>query len=182
MKRRDVLKIAPLTVLDLAVNKDRSGRAFSLLRPAAGIGRAEVRPFNGSPALFLDGKPVFPAINWVPGPRPDRWDFEEQGRRSAETGIHIYAFDVGKGTEWIGPGPGREGDFDFSTVEARFGRIIKADPDALFHLRIYLEVGHDDWWEKAHPDECEILSDGRRNGMSFASKMWREQAKEFHTE
>ena len=181
MKRRDILKIAPLTVLGLAGRKTGPARALPLFSPTqpGGVGRAEVKPFNGSPALFLDGKPVFPAINWVSGPRPDGWDFEEQARLSAQTGLHIYAFDVGKGTEWVGPGPGRAGDFDFSTVEARFGRVLKADPGTLFHLRVYLETGHDDWWEKAHLDECEILSDGRRNGMSFASKVWREQAKEF---
>jgi len=100
MKRRDILKIAPLTVLGLAGRENRPGRPRSLFAsgPAAGIGRAEVKPFHGSPALFLDGTPVFPAINWVASPRPDAWDFEEQARRSAETGIHIYAFDVGKGT------------------------------------------------------------------------------------
>jgi hypothetical protein len=181
MKRRDVLKIAPLTVLGLSGGSRDLGRVLLPLNPgpAASIGRAEVKSLNGSPALFLDGKPVFAAINWVSGPERDQWDFEDQASRSAETGIHIYAFDVGKGTEWVGPGPGRSGDFDFSTVEARFGRVLKADPAALFHLRIYLETGHDDWWEKAHPEECEILSDGRRNGMSFASKVWRNQAKEF---
>ena len=180
MKRRDVLKIAPLSLLGVAGTKNGWLDAFPASSSGpAGVGRAEVKPFHGSPALFLDGKPVFPAINWVSGPQADRWDFEEQARCSAETGLHIYAFDVGKGTEWVGPGPGRSGDFDFSTVETRFGRVIRADSGALFHLRIYLETGHDDWWEKAHPGECEILSDGRRNGMSFASKIWREQAKEF---
>jgi len=181
MKRRDILKIAPLTVLGLAGRETGPARALPLVSPTqlGGVGRAEVKPLNGSPALFFDGKPVFPAINWVSGPRPDGWDFEEQARRSAQTGLHIYAFDVGKGMEWIGPGPGRAGDFDFSTVEVRFGRVLKADPGALFHLRVYLETGHGDWWEKAHGDECEILSDGRRNGMSFASNVWREQAKEF---
>lgn len=181
MKRRDVLKIAPLTMLGIAGESGGLGRVLFPPDPgpAAGVGRAEVGPFNGSPALFLDGKPVFAAINWVSSPQPDRWDFEEQARHSAGTGIHIYAFDVGKGTEWVGPGPGHFGDFDFSTVEARFGRVIKADPGALFHLRIYLETGHDDWWEKVYPDECEILDDGRRNGMSFASRVWREQSKGF---
>ncbi len=140
---------------------------------------AEVRPHNGAPALFLDGKPVFPAINWVSGPKSDAWESEEQARRSAAAGLHIYAFDVGKGTEWVGPGPGRAGDFDFSTVEVRFGRVIEADPAALFHLRIYLETGHEDWWEKSYPGECEILSDGRRNGMSFASTVWLDQARAF---
>ena len=182
MKRRDVLKIAPLAVFGVAGSPGRACPAAipSLgAAPAGGVGRAEVKPWNGSPALFLDGRPVFPAINWVSGPQPDRWDFEEQARRSAETGIHIYAFDVGKGMEWVGPGPGRTGDLDFSTVEARFRRVIEADPEALFHLRIYLETGHDDWWEKAWPRECEVLDDGRRNGMSFASKVWRDEAKVF---
>jgi hypothetical protein len=184
MRRRDVLKMAPLA----AAGAVAGGSAKDLLRlawgphqgqPGSGVASADVRNHNGSPALFLDGKPAFPAINWVSGPTPDKWDFEERARRSAETGIHIYAFDVGKGTEWVGPGPGRKGNFDFSTVEARFGRVIEADPMALFHLRIYLETGHGDWWEKAHPEECEVLSDGRRNGMSFASRVWLDGAKDF---
>jgi hypothetical protein len=192
MKRRDILKIAPLVVAGLPglrggtrASSPVAGPEVGSAQPSTsvpasfGVSAAEVRPHNGSPALFLDGEPVFAAINWVSGPAPDKWDFEEQAKRSAGTGIHIYAFDVGKGTEWVGPGRGRDGDLDFSTVEARFSRVIKADPKALFHLRIYLETGHGDWWEKAHPAECEVLSDGRKNGMSFASRVWRAQAKEF---
>jgi len=182
MKRRDVLKIAPLAVIGIAGNKN--GRGLALSPPsgsgaAGGVARAEVGPFNGSPALFLDGKPAFAALNWVSAPRPDGWDFENQLRRGPDTGIHIYAFDVGCGTEWTGPGPRRTGDYDFSAVEASFSRIVKADPAALLHLRIHLEPGHGDWWEKAYPGECEIMSDGRRNGMSFASKVWRAQAADF---
>jgi beta-galactosidase len=192
MKRRDILTIVPWAAAGAVSMGKNSNRLFPFVRVESGQGSAaapapepfgvslaEVRPHNGSPALFLDGKPVFAAINWVSGPTPDKWDFEEQAGKSAGTGIHIYAFDVGKGTEWIGPGRGRPGDFDFSSVEARFGRVIQADPKALFHLRVYLETGHDDWWEKAYPAECEVLSDGRRNGMSFASRVWREQAKDF---
>ena len=103
---------------------------------------------------------------------------DQAGKRCTVPFPH-RAFDVGKGVEWVGPGPGRPGDFDFSTVKARFGRVIETDPAALFHLRIYLETGHDDWWEKAHPGECEVLSDGRRNGMSFASRVWLDEAKRF---
>jgi hypothetical protein len=196
MKRRDVLRIAPLAAAGAVSGGNLGGLLLPAKRNAAGhpasagphsapgpasvgVAAAKVMPHNGSPALFLDGKPVFAAINWVSAPTPDEWDFEEQARKSAGTGIHIYAFDVGKGTEWVGPGGGRTDDFDFSTLEARFNRVIQADPEALFHLRVYLETGHGDWWEKAHPGECEILSDGRRNGMSFASRLWREQAKAF---
>ena len=190
MKRRDVLRMAPLAAAGAVAGGNMRDLLLPPMGEAAGpepakgqakfgVAAAEVKPHNGSPALWLDGKPVFPAINWVSGPTPDKWDFVEQARKSAATGIHIYAFDVGKGTEWIGPGPGHTGDLDLSTVEARFARVVEADPAALFHLRIYLEPGHGDWWEKAHPGECEILSDGRRNGMSFASRVWRDGAKEF---
>ncbi|MEW5902351.1 MAG: beta-galactosidase, partial [Acidobacteriota bacterium] len=140
---------------------------------------AEVKLHNGAPALFLNGRPAFTGIYWVSSPEKDGWDFAEQARRNAGAGIHIYAFDVGKGREWVGPGTDPAHPFDFSTVEARFGRVLDADPRALFHLRIYLETGHDDWWEKAYPQECELTSEGKRNGMSFASRLWREQAKEF---
>jgi hypothetical protein len=176
--------MAPLAAAGAAAG----GTIRDLLWPASddaprlagsGVTAVEVKPHNGSPALFLDGRPVFAAINWVSGPAPDKWDFERQARKSAAAGIHIYAFDVGKGTEWVGPGPGRPGDFDFTTVEARFRRVLEADPAALFHLRVYLEPGHGDWWERARPGECEVLSDGRRNGMSFASRVWRDEAKAF---
>ncbi len=183
MKRRDMLKLAPLAVIGIAGSRRGSGGAAlsSSSAAAGGVGRAEVGPFNGSPALFLDGKPVFAAINWVSAPLPDRWDFAAQLRGRPDTGIHIYAFDVGAGAgpEWSGPGPGRTGDYDFSGVEASFSRIVEADHGALLHLRIHLEPGHGDWWEKAYPGECEIMSDGRRNGMSFASKVWRDQAGDF---
>jgi beta-galactosidase len=180
MKRRDVLRMAPLAAAGAAAGGTIGRLLGSAPGPGSGgISVVEVRPHNGSPALWIDGTPAFPAINWVSAPSPDRWDFEEQARTSPGTGIHIYAFDVGKGTEWVGPGPGRAGDYDFSTVEARFRRVLAADPEALFHLRVHLEPGHGDWWEEAHPGECEILSDGRRNGMSFASRVWRDEAKAF---
>jgi hypothetical protein len=184
MKRRDVLRMAPLAAAGAAAGGSMRdllwpGPVRGPLPAGSGVTTAEVGMHNGSPALFLDGRPVFAAINWVSGPAPDRWDFEAQARQSAAAGIHIYAFDVGKGTEWVGPGPGRQGEYDFTTVEARFRRVLEADPAALFHLRVYLEPGHGDWWEKAHPGECELLSDGRRNGMSFASRVWRDEAKAF---
>jgi hypothetical protein len=188
MKRREVLRILPLSVSALhAFSGTRAPSSPSPILaepdapPMGGRGplAAEVRFHNGAPALFLNGRPAFAGIYWVPAPEKDRWDFAEQAKRNSEAGIHIYAFDVGKGREWVGPGTDPAHPFNFSTVEARFGRILEADPLALFHLRIYLETGHDDWWEKAYPQECEVTSEGKRNGQSFASRVWREQVKEF---
>jgi hypothetical protein len=167
MRRRDALKALPLTAAGWTIVSPSfsAGREpFPGRLPGSPALTAEVKAFNGRPVLHLNGKPVFPAIDWVSGPRADGWDFERQARLNRETGIHVYAFDVGKGVEWIGPRTSPDRPYDFSTVAARFGRVLDADPEALFHLRIYLETGHDDWWERAYPGECEILSDGRRNG------------------
>ena len=193
MKRREVLQVLPLSAAFLRLFKREpcppASRPYSGNNPGLRLPKtrelkdapllARVKIHNGTPTLFLNGRPIFPAIYWVSAPEPDRWGFTDQARRNADAGIHIYAFDVGKGREWIGPGSDAAHPFDFSTVEARFGRILEADPQALFHLRIYLETGHNDWWEKTYPDECELTSEGKRNGMSFASKVWRDQAKAF---
>jgi len=142
---------------------------------------AEVRTYNGAPTFFLDGKPEFYGSWWVSPPTNEGWNASATIKKySPETNIHIYAFDVGP-TEWCGPAPGRTSHFDFSTVEARFNRILEADPKALFHLRIYLEMTEPQsrWWQELYPDECEILSDGTPHRQSFASTVWREQTKNF---
>jgi hypothetical protein len=166
MQRRDVLKLAPLIF----------ARVNGL---AATGGAAEVKMHNGAPALFLDGQPVFAGLYWVSAPTPEKWESAAPSRRAAEAGIHIYAFDMGSGSEWIGPKSGRLDHFDFSSVEARYARVVDADPKARFHLRCQLEIGADDWWSKMYPDECELNSTGRRYTQSFASRVWRDQAKAF---
>ena len=181
MQRREALKTIPLAAAGWALSGERISSPFPGARPSApsSIDRAEIKLHNGRPVLHLNGEPVFAAIHWVSAPRPDGWDFALQTKLNRGTGIRIYAFDVGRGMEWIGPSAASGKPYDFSTLAARFGRILDADPGALFHLRIHLETGHGDEWEKAYPDECEVLSDGRRNGQSFASEVWREQAVDF---
>jgi hypothetical protein len=146
-----------------------------------GFCSSEVKKYNGAPTLFLDGEPVFYDAWWVSPPVSDGWPASEASKRDAqETGIHIYAFDVGP-MEWCGPAPGRSNHYDFSTVQARFNRILEADPKAFFHLRIYLEMSdpQSQWWLDLYPEEREILSDGTPYRQSFASTVWREQAKGF---
>jgi len=96
----------------------------------------QILPHNGAPALFIKGKPVFYSTWWCSAPEKDQWVRADFARKNAaETGIHIYAFDVGR-QEWVGPGKGHSGHFDFSSVKERYERILEVDPDALFHLRI----------------------------------------------
>ena len=142
---------------------------------------AELRLHNGTPTCFLDGKPTFLGYMWCGGPTTEGWDAAEAAKIYAEAGIHLYAFDCGSQgvAEWRGPGEGYEGHFDFSSVEGRLNRILEADGQARFHLRVHLEMEKDrpsGWWVDLHPDEAEVRSTGDRLTQSFASTLWRQQA------
>jgi hypothetical protein len=140
---------------------------------------AQVKLYNGAPTLFLDGEPAFAGMCWVDRPSTEGWRDAEGAAVVAKAGIHIYSFDAGKGFEWVEPKAGCSDAFDFSTVEARYGRIIAVDPQARFHLRLHFEVQPGDWWMRAYPGECEITSEGKPFGQSFASEVWRQQVKDF---
>lgn len=132
---------------------------------------------HGTPTLFLDDQPVFASYMWASPPGPDEYPLGPAARLFAQAGIHFYAFDVGTGGAFPEWGPK---GFDFTTLEARFGKLLEADPEARFHLRVYLEMGpHARWWHERYPDECEVDSQGQINTQSFASPVWRAQCKEF---
>lgn len=131
--------------------------------------------YNGAPTLFLDGAPVFAGMQWLSGlVEPDGSATNDDAIRAfAAAGIHLNAFTIGE--EWRGPRPGHPDPFDFSRIEPVFRAIVAADPQAMFHLRIYLETAS--WWNEMHPDECEV-SDGNRLQMSYASPVWQAEVKD----
>jgi hypothetical protein len=145
--------------------------------------KAEIRRHHGTPTLFLNGQPTFDAIMWGHSPANDGYGLTECVRAYARAGIHTFTFDVGTAgvnKEWCGPGPGHEGDTDFSTLGLRLGRVIEADPQAMFHLRVHMELRLDDaWWHERYPEERELADDGMRIHQSLASTVWREQANAF---
>ena len=180
MQRRDVLKALPLTIAGMRGLAGASTGGWGMpASPEIGPLVAEVRMHQGTPTVFLNGEPVFAGMCWVATPAVDGWEDAEYARGVAKAGIHIYSFDVGKDFEWVGPKAGRSDPFDFSTVEARYRKIVDVDPQALFHLRMHFEFGPDDWWVKAFPNECEIASNGRAMGESFASAVWQKQVNDF---
>jgi hypothetical protein len=141
---------------------------------------AQIKLHNGSPAFFQDGKPSFYGMMWGSAPTQDGYALKDTARLYGEAGVHYFTFDIGTygaPAEWRGPGEGRVGHYDFNNLQQRFQHVIDADPEAHFHLRVHLEMP--EWWQKLYPDECEVLSDGRRMCQSFASKVWRQQAKDF---
>ena len=162
MHRRDVLKVLPLSIAgitELVGMGPRGSGDTAEIKSSRLV--AQVRSHNGTPTLFLNGEPVFAGMCWVSTPSTEGWRDSEHARAVAKAGIHIYSFDAGKDFEWVEPKAGRSDPFDFSTVEARYGRIIDVDPLARFHLRLHFEFQPGDWWMKAYPGECEIASDGK---------------------
>ncbi|TSA15507.1 hypothetical protein D4R75_14910 [bacterium] len=96
---RNLLLVCPLLFLSLfridlpalRVGQERSSDPFK-----NGFYSAEIRQHNGAPTLFLDGQPAFYRTWWVSPPTVEGWAASEiAGKNAAETGIHIYAFDVG---------------------------------------------------------------------------------------
>ena len=142
---------------------------------------AEVREHNGTPTLFLDGQPEFYACHWcaATAPQPEEWGLSEQAREiSRETDIHIYAFDIRAFGQYFIKEKASSSRFDFSTVKPSFEQIVKSDPKARFHLRIYVET-REQWWTELYPEECEVTSLGRQDQSSYASQVWRRQARDF---
>ena len=180
MQRRDLLKALPLKIAGMRELAGAGHAGWSQAAiPKSKALVAEVKLYQRTPTLFLNGKPVFAGMCWVDTPSVEGWKDVEGARRVAQAGIHIYSFDAGKDFEWVEPRVGRSDPFDFSTVEARYGKIIEVDPLALFHLRLHFEFGPDDWWLKAFPGECEISSEGRPMSQSFASEVWQKQVNDF---
>jgi hypothetical protein len=144
--------------------------------------KAHVRPHNGTPTVFLDGKPVYAALHLVGYvPTPDKLSPTQHIIKGyAENGVHLYSTDV-VAREWCGPRPGNPSPYDFSLVKGRFQQFLDVDPDAHFLLRMGFETRWqpDNWWNLAHPDECMLMNDGKRVTQSLASEVWRRQVKEF---
>ena len=141
---------------------------------------AEIKDYHGTPTLFLDGKPVFDGLMWGSPPTAEGYALKECAKYYGQAGIHLFTFDMGTSgspADWCGPKADIDGDYDFSLLEKRFGFVLDADPEARFHLRVHLEAPV--WWQKLHPDECELTSTGKRLCQSFASQIWRSQAKDY---
>jgi hypothetical protein len=144
--------------------------------------KAEVKLHNGTPTLFLDGQPNFGGHQWLSqNPAPGNFPGRECVRLFGQAGVHLYALAVGAAPDWCGhwrgPQPGDPSPYDFSMVEGQLRAILDADPQARFHLRLYFET--QEWWNRLHPDECEVASDGRRYNQSYASAVWRADVNAF---
>src|SRR5258706_12176450 len=143
--------------------------------------KAQVKQHNGTPTLFLDDQPVYGNMHLFGGWNPNGFEETLKAiRRFAANGIHIYSIDA-VGPEWNGPHTGDPQQHDYSETAPRLQRVVDADPDALFLLRLGFETRWQDpkWWNALHPDDVEVRSDGTRWGASYASRAWSDDVSSF---
>jgi hypothetical protein len=102
----------------------------------------------------------------------------------ARAGCQVFSFSASL-RECFGPaiwlGPGK---YDFTELDARARRVLKAKPDGLLMPRIYL--GAPDWWRQKNPGELIVFENGQttnfdwaagvnRTFESIASEKWRRE-------
>jgi len=139
--------------------------------------KAEIKPLNGSPALFINGEAFFPMI-YSQIPQID----ERHARQFSKAGVVLYEINDVLG-DFIRKGWQGEGKYDFSEFDNTVFQLLRANPNAYFFPRIWLEPP--DWWITAHPEELQKYADGtgwdKQDGFwgtrwpSFASQLWLKQ-------
>lgn len=145
---------SPITVRNPMVGK---------VRPA----QTKVADYRGEPALYVNGKPI-PLITYL----HYGGETGKLHREAASAGLKIY-------TDWFGAstagnlGQVAPGVYDYSYFDSYFETVLEAVPDAYFlpHIGVVAPA----WWQRAHPEECCLFSDGSRGPSSLFSKRWKEE-------
>ena len=124
--------------------------------------KAQLKPHNGTPTVFIDDQPAFFGCHLVGYMHPDHLlDNQPYARKYAEAGVHIYSVDNFT-HEWVGPRPDNPSPYDFSLVVPRHAELYRCGPAG--HVpdahggRNQLDPST--WFNKAYPDEVEVRSDG----------------------
>lgn len=135
---------------------------------------AQIKSLNGSPALFINGKPFFPMI-YSQVPQID----EKHSKQFSRAGVELYEINSIL-SDFIRSGWKGAGEYDFSAFDNVILQLLKVNPHAYFFPRLWLEPP--DWWINAHPEELQKYADGTgwdkgdvfggTRWPSFASQLW----------
>ena len=75
---------------------------------------------------------------------------------------------------WTGPG-----QYDFSSIDDEVYETLTGAPKAKLMVMIFTEPPA--WWIQAHPEECVMVSDGKKSMVSYASMLWRKEVSAYIT-
>jgi hypothetical protein len=157
------------------------------------IKTAEIRPFDGAPALWVNGERQLPFLYALTHVVGGRWSWEELPahnlRNACSDGIRLYQVDLWFEDLWL------EGQKNLNMDLARrqLRGVLNACPEAGIVVRLH--VNAPGWWNRAHPGECVEFAnaplenypegfpfnheDGdnyRSLRASLASELWRREA------
>lgn len=127
----------------------------------------------GVPMIARNGIPES-GMCMIPQPYADNQGVFNASRDFAAAGINYYSeilwpwitYRDSCSNWWLGPGK-----YDFKTIEARFSKIVEANPEARLIVRIKLNMP--EWWLKAYPEERVAFFDGKKAPQpSMSSERW----------
>ena len=130
--------------------------------------QTKVADYRGDPAVYVNGEPR-PLITYL------HYGGEHGAlhRQAAAAGLKVY-------TDWFGAsiagnlGQVAPGVYDYTSFDQYFVTVLEAVPDAYFLPHIGLTAPA--WWQREHPEECCLFSDGTRGPSSLFSERWRTEA------
>jgi hypothetical protein len=132
--------------------------------------RTEVKPFQGTPTLFLNGKPESFMLYALISPGPRQLRFIKSFR---DAGIHFYEVPLNFGECFS-----VDGKANFSSVENGISEVLARDPDAFVLPRLYLAPPAG-WYEKNPVEYSQFATDppgpdGKilQGPVSLASTKW----------
>lgn len=158
---------------------DWEGLRVQVTQRQAGKTVATVKPHNGAPALFVNGRP-HSGMTWATySPSVEVFsDF-------TKAGVDLFTFsatptEAGYGlsvTTWKAPG-----EYDYTQLDQRVMMVLQANPNAYFFPRLYLHAPK--WWSEQHPDDIVLMDpgdgkyvpfihSGGKPAPSWASETWR---------
>ncbi|WP_092456000.1 alpha-amylase family protein [Thermoflavifilum thermophilum] len=117
---------------------------------------AKVSMFQGKPAIWINGHPVYPMIYALPDVPGGRWTWYEIPRHTiqsfCEQGVRIFQVDVFFDHLWK-----KDGTFSIDTLKRQIRGVLSVCPRAAIMLRFHVNAPK--WWIAEHPLENTLYAD-----------------------
>lgn len=111
---------------------------------------AEVRPYQGKPGLYINGKPVYPMFYSLTDCPGGCWSWESLPqsslKRFADTGVRLFQVDLFMEHVWP-----EEDVFDITPMQKQVQGVLKICPEAAVVVRLHVNAPR--WWMDLHPEE-----------------------------
>ncbi|GAB4025922.1 hypothetical protein [Spirosoma gilvum] len=118
---------------------------------------AEVKPYQGRPTLFVNGKPQTPAFYALTHAYGGRWSWEEVAARNlnnfCQIGFRLYQVDLWLEDSWFQ----HSDTLDLRKARRQVRGVLDQCPEAGVVIRIHVNAPF--WWNKANPAECTQYAD-----------------------